>query len=246
MAKPFRTEHQGLIVHDLHIHYGNHEAVRGINFNVPPGVTLGILGGNGAGKSSTIRTIAGVMKPTQGRIFVDNTEITNIYTENDAKQRIGYCPDVGGVIRSSTIRDHISLALRFKNNEHLWWRAMTLLEKFGLLNFIDSPTDGFSHGMTRRLSVVLAIISSEKLLVLDEPFDGVDPKGVRATFEVIDEAKKAGLSVVISTHLRDLLTEISDEIIVINRGLIVGGGVSQEFHGIRGGKHYEELLNGGL
>ena len=243
MPQVFQAKHQGLIVDDLHIYYSKHKAVRGISFDVPPGVTLGVLGANGAGKSSTIKSIAGVVKPTKGRIFIDHTEITSPFTEDDAKQKIGFCPDVGGVIRSATIRDHIALALHSKGREDMWWEAITLIEKFGLLDFINAPTDGFSHGMSRRLSVILAIISSEKLLVLDEPFDGVDPKGVRATFEVIDRAKSAGLSVVISTHLRDLLTEISDEIIVINKGLIVGRGKSDVFAGQQGGIEYEALLN---
>lgn len=231
-------------VEDLVIDYGSVRAVNGISFEVAPGEVLGLLGRNGAGKSSTLRVLSTVAPATEGLVEVAGFDLSRERDAEKARQVIGYCPDVGGVIRSATIREHIGLNLALHNRTHLWNQALELVDRFALTHALDKTAAGFSHGMTRRLSVILAALSSEQLLILDEPFDGVDPVGVETTLELVREAKASGLSVILSTHLQDVLAAGTDRILVAVDGRIVDGGIASEFAGEEGKERYVAALGG--
>lgn len=241
-GKTYRRHDSIVSVQDLKIQYGSNTAVNGISFEIFPGEAVGILGENGAGKSSTMKTLATIAPPSDGSVVIDGHSMTDLRKIDNAKMLLGYCPDVGGLIRSATPREHIGLLLELHGKTEKWQQAVDLLDAFNLLHVIDQPTSGFSHGMSRRLSVILAAIASEKLLILDEPFDGVDPFGVETTIELINQAKKAGLGVVLSTHLQDILVEASDRVIVMEKGKIVAENRSRYFAGKRGKRRYRNLL----
>lgn len=217
-------------------------AVDRLNLCVPPGQVLGLLGGNGAGKTSTLRTFGGVIPPTTGRLTIGGYDMTSRIEAESARCNLGYCPDTGGLIRQATIREHIGVALALRGMADKWPQALDLVEKFGLSHVLDRETGGFSHGMSRRLSVLLAVLTSESVLILDEPFDGVDPMGVDATEDVIRFASEAGLAVVVSTHLLSLLVRVSHRICVMNAGRIVADEPSDHFIGHNGEIYYEKLL----
>lgn len=219
-------------------------AVKGISFTANQGEVLGILGGNGAGKTSTLRVLAGIQPANSGIIQIDDINVNTSEGVEKARQLVGYCPDTAGLIRQATVREHIALALAFHNKTELWPSALDLVEKFGLTDVLDRETMGFSHGMSRRLSVLLAALTAEKVLILDEPFDGVDPIGVQATETIIKHAKEQGLAVIVSTHLLSLLTGVSDRIIVMVKGEIVDQAPSKEFKGVKGTKRYTDKLLG--
>jgi ABC-2 type transport system ATP-binding protein len=225
-------------VSDLVVEYGSFRAVDAISFDVAPGEVVGFLGNNGAGKSTTLRTLATVAPATSGDITIAGYNFNKERDVEKARNVIGYCPDVGGVVRSATIREHINLVLSLHNKKHLWDHAMALVENFQLANEIDNPASGFSKGMTRRLSVILAALSSEKVMILDEPFDGVDPLGDETSLNLIRDAKEAGLSIVLSTHLQDVLATACDRVLVMSHGNIVDQGTSEEFSGDIGKKRY--------
>ena len=225
-------------VTDLTIRYGAVTAVQGLTLTVNSGEVLGLLGGNGAGKSSTLRAIAGVNPPTAGTLLVAGFDMHDPREVEKARAAVGYCPDVGGLIRQATPREHIALALAFRKSTHLWPQALELVDQFDLLAVLDRPTAGFSHGMCRRLSVLLAALTARNVLVLDEPFDGVDPLGVNATLAVVDLAKQSGLAVLISTHLIDLIVEASDRVAVMIGGLVVDTDHAAAFTGSGGKDRY--------
>lgn len=229
-------------VKNLVINYGKHQAVKGISFNVAPGESVGLLGSNGAGKSSTLKSIACINPPTSGEVLIDGLNTSNPRLAEQARHLIGYCPDVGGLIKTATIREHIALTLALHDKTSLWSQALEIVEAYELINFLDSACSGFSHGMSRRLSTILAIISSQKLLILDEPFDGVDPSGVEITMHYIREAKKSGVSVIISTHLQRLLADSSDRILIMKEGEILANEEASIFQGDAGEEHYRNLL----
>ncbi len=219
-------------------------AVNGVSFEVGSGEVLGLLGGNGAGKTSTLRALAGIQPSTGGNIFLAGFDLNNRKEDDLARQVVGYCPDTAGILRQGTVREHIGLALALRGKILAWPAALDLVEKFGLSHVLDRETLGFSHGMSRRLSVLLAALTAEKVLLLDEPFDGVDPLGVQATQVIIAAAKEAGLAVIVSTHLLPLLTEVADRVAVMVNGKIVDEAASEEFVGNRGSERYATKLAG--
>jgi len=221
---------------------GTVRAVDGITFSLNGGETLGLLGGNGAGKTSTMRVLAGVTPPTSGKVTVGDYSLSSPKGADAARQILGYCPDTAGLIRQATVREHIGLALGLHDRLERWPYALELVEKFRLDKVLDQETSGFSHGMSRRLSVVLAAITAERVLILDEPFDGVDPLGVTATESLIESAKNAGLAVLVSTHMIDLLSSVTDRIVVLMDGKIVDRAPSSAFLGQGGKTRYRDAL----
>lgn len=232
-----------LTVEHLTVKFEKFVAVNDISFTVAPGEVLGILGGNGAGKSTTLKVLGGVLKPTEGKIIVAENDLSKSKEAYKAKQFTGYCPDVGGLVSGATPREHVKLLLTLRKKPELYEKGIQLIDTFGLTEFIDAPASGFSHGMSRRLSVALATLAAEKFLILDEPFDGVDPLGVAAINSAITTAKDLGLAVIVSTHLQDLLVNITDKIMIMKKSKILTNEISENFKGEEGKKHYQELLS---
>lgn len=218
-------------------------AVDDISFEVRPGEVLGILGGNGAGKTSSLKAVAGLLPFEPGTdISLDGSYLSNPLQRESARSLIGYCPDTGGVIRQATVEDHIEILLTNKKNRVSRKEAYSVMGHLGLGDFLKQEAGSFSHGMSRRLAVGLATLSAEKLLILDEPFDGVDPLGVEAIQDIVEEARKNLLAVIISTHLLSLLATTSDRILVMNRGRLVAEDASSTFMGEEASKRYSAIL----
>ena len=226
----------------LWVRFGIVDAVRGIDLRVGPGGATALLGRNGAGKSTTMRVLAGVVPPSDGAVSVAGHDIR---TENlAAKQATGYCPDVGGLVPRATPWEHLQLAARLRRMADGWEdRARDLLERFELGAAAHRVTAGFSHGMGRRMSVVLAAFHRPQVLLLDEPFDGVDPLGVEATMDVIADARARGAAVLVSTHLRDLAVQACDDAVVLRGGKAVAAVPAPEMQGEEGAGVYRALLD---
>jgi ABC-2 type transport system ATP-binding protein len=228
-------------VRSLWVRFGAVEAVRGIDISAYAGRATALLGRNGAGKSTTMRVLAGVIPPTAGEVLVDGVDVAA--DPLTVKRSTGYCPDVGGLVPRATPWEHLQLAARLRRMEGWAPRAQDLLERFELGDAAHRVTGGFSHGMGRRLSVVLAAFHQPGVLLLDEPFDGVDPLGVEATLRVIDDAKARGAAVLISTHLRDLAMQACDDALVMRGGSTVAALDADELVGEAGARAYRALLD---
>jgi ABC-2 type transport system ATP-binding protein len=225
----------------LRVAFGAVVAVHSLDLAVQPGSALALVGRNGAGKSTTMRVLAGILPPTGGEVRVAGIDVAR--DPAGAKARVGYCPDVGGLIPRATAWEHLALAAKLRDLRPGWSdRAELLLERFDLLGAADRVTAGFSHGMGRRLSVVLAALHEPPVLLLDEPFDGVDPLGVEATLEVIKQAVSGGAAVLLSTHLLPLAVVACDEAIVLRGGRVVAAAPAAELSGEAGEQRYRSLL----
>ena len=226
----------------LRVAFGSVVAVDLLDLAVQPGTAVALVGRNGAGKSTTLRVLAGVLPPTAGEVRIAGIDVAR--DPAAAKAQVGYCPDVGGLIPRATPWEHLALAAKLRGLRPGWQeRATSLLDRFDLLGAANRITAGFSHGMGRRLSVVLAALHSPTVLLLDEPFDGVDPLGVEATLEVIAEARAAGAAVVVSTHLLALAVACCDEAVVLRGGRVVGAAPATQLAGPVGEQHYRSLLS---
>ncbi|HET9944778.1 MAG TPA: ABC transporter ATP-binding protein [Actinomycetes bacterium] len=228
-------------VHDLHVRFGTVVAVEGVDLTLPAGASVALVGRNGAGKSTSLRVLAGVLPPTAGDVRIAGLDLR---TERQAvKERVGYCPDVGGLIPRATPWEHLALAARMRRLPEGWEdRARDLLERFDLGGEADRVTAGFSHGMSRRMSVLLAAFHRPDVLLLDEPFDGVDPLGVEATMDLVREARLGGAAVLISTHLLDLAVQACEEAVVLRQGKVVGASPAVELSGAEGAARYRSML----
>src|SRR3954449_100703 len=180
-------------VRSLHVRFGEVEAVAGIDLEAYAGQATALLGRNGAGKSTTMRVLAGVVPPTSGTVTVSGLDIR---TDTLAvKQLTGYCPDVGGLVPRATPWEHLQLSARLRRLDDWEDRARDLLERFELGDVMNRVTGGFSHGLGGgavragptggfppgggpRLWVPRPASQEPQVLLLDEPFDGVDPIGV--------------------------------------------------------------------
>jgi len=228
-------------VRELWVRFGTVDAVRGIDLQADAGRATALLGRNGAGKSTTMRVLAGVIPPTSGEVLVDGVDVRRDPLR--VKRTIGYCPDVGGLVPRATPWEHLQLAARLRRLDDWEDRAHDLLERFDLGAAAHRVTAGFSHGMGRRMSVVLACFHRPTVLLLDEPFDGVDPVGVEATLEVVADARARGACVLVSTHLRDLAMEACETALVLRGGSTVATMSAAELVGEEGAVAYRALLD---
>lgn len=234
-----------LILDNINVGYKDKTIVKELSLVVGKGEALGIAGINGAGKSTTLKSVAGLVPLQKGRIVLNDFEPKSSAEKEILKSKIGYCPDVGGVIPAATPKEHINLLLNlngYGKDKKKIQEAYDLLERVKLIEHLDSPCGGFSHGMLRRMSVVLASFNANELLILDEPFDGVDPTGVKVIQEIIGEHKAKGHTVLVSSHLINVLAEATDRIIVMVGGEIVSHSNSKKFEGYFGGLRYRKLL----
>lgn len=226
----------------LWVRFGLVDAVRGIDLRVAAGEATALLGRNGAGKSTTMRVLAGVVPPSDGVVEVAGHDIRSETLA--VKRAVGYCPDVGGLVPRATPWEHLQLAARLRRMPAGWEeRARDLLERFELGAAAHRVTAGFSHGMGRRMSVVLAAFHEPQVLLLDEPFDGVDPLGVEATMDVIADALARGAAVLVSTHLRELAVQACEHAVVLRGGSAVAEVAAHEMSGEEGAGVYRALLD---
>jgi ABC-2 type transport system ATP-binding protein len=216
-------------VQGLHVRFGEVEAVNGVDLVAHAGHSTALLGRNGAGKSTTMRVVAG----------------HDVRAEPLAvKRSVGYCPDVGGLVPRATPWEHLQLSAKLRRLGPGWEdRARDLLERFELGDVAHRVTSGFSHGMGRRLSVVLAAFHEPAVLLLDEPFDGVDPIGVEATLDVVNDARARGACVLVSTHLRELAIQACSSVLVLRGGARVATVTAHEMAGEEGARAYRGLLD---
>jgi ABC-2 type transport system ATP-binding protein len=229
-------------VQGLRVLFGSVVAVDSIDLIVRPGSAVALVGRNGAGKSTTLRVLAGVLPPTDGSVRLAGLDIRE--DRERVKERVGYCPDVGGLIPRATPWEHLALAAKMRRLPAGWEaRATDLLDRFDLGGAADRVTSGFSHGMSRRMSVLLAAFHEPEVLLLDEPFDGVDPLGVDSTTELITELRLAGTAVLISTHLIELAVASCDEAVVLRHGSVVGASPAAELSGVEGAARYRSMLS---
>jgi ABC-2 type transport system ATP-binding protein len=230
-----------VVVRDLWVRFGEIDAVRGVDLTAEAGRATALLGRNGAGKSTTMRVLAGVVPPTGGTVLVDGIDVSA-----DAlavKRVVGYCPDVGGLVPRATPWEHLQLAATLRGLCDWEDRARRALDRFDLGGAAHRVTGGFSHGMGRRLSVVLACFHEPDVLLLDEPFDGVDPVGVEATLEAIADARARGAVVLVSTHLRELAMEACERALVLRAGAPVAQLPAAALAGEEGAGAYRALLD---
>ena len=202
----------------------NTYAVEPTNLNIQPGKIIGFIGHNGAGKSTTLKMIMGILTPTTGDVFVNGYSITN--DDIKAKSELGYVPDSPDVFLKLTGYEYLNFmgtaygveanVLKDRINE----LAKTYLMEDKLNDLIDS----YSHGMRQKIIVMGALIHEPHIMILDEPLTGLDPQASRLLKDSMKDHVSKGHTVLFSTHVLEVAEKLCDEILIINHGKIIYQG----------------------
>jgi ABC-2 type transport system ATP-binding protein len=195
--------------------FGATRAVDGLDLDVPRGATYGVIGPSGAGKTTCIRLIMSILFPDSGELSVLGRR-----SALEAKDRIGYLPEERGVYRRMRVGDFLAYIGRLKGvpAEEASSRALRLLTRVGLNGVERKRCEDLSKGMLQRASFVAAVINQPDLLILDEPFSGLDPVSVRVLKEFIAEEQRRGATILFSTHVMVHAEELCQHVVMIHRG----------------------------
>ncbi|HKC47072.1 MAG TPA: ABC transporter ATP-binding protein [Gemmatimonadales bacterium] len=209
-------------------HYGSFVAVDHISLEVPRGVLYGCLGPNGAGKTTLLRMIAGILKPTDGRVLIGNDDVQD--NPISAKMRLGFIPDRPFVYDKLTGSEFLRFVagLYGQDGDAVERRIAELLEVFELSSWKDELIEAYSHGMRQKLIISSALIHRPECIVVDEPMVGLDPKGARLLKDIFRQFVDRGGTVLMSTHTLEVAEAMCDQIGILQHGKIVAHGTMAE------------------
>ena len=226
---------------DLAKRYGNVIALDGASFVARPGRLVGFLGPNGAGKTTTMRCVFGLATADRGRTLWNGMEIDRL-----ARLRFGYMPEQRGLYQRMRVGDQLSY---FAQHHGMTARDAAVattrwLERLGLADRAKSKLEELSHGNQQRVQLGAAIVHDPELLVLDEPFSGLDPIGIATMSEILHERAAAGVGVLFSSHQLDLVEDICEDVVIIARGLIAAQGAIDELRAASERRHLDVEVEG--
>lgn len=222
-------QHPALKLQDVHKSYGDFAAVSGISLTVDSGQVFGFLGPNGAGKTTTLRMITGLLEPSRGRI-----EVCGVDARRDpqrAKQLIGFVGDRPYLYEKLTGAEFLRFVggLWGMREKEIVQEQQPWLDRFDLLAWTGEPIEAYSHGMRQRLLLCAALLHRPRLLIMDEPLVGLDPRGAAQLKQVVrDLARDQGLGVVLSTHTLDVVEQVCDAVAIVDHGTVVTQGTLGE------------------
>ena len=205
--------------------YGDFTAVKDVSLSIPKGAIYGFLGPNGAGKTTTLRMILEIIKPSSGTISIlgGNSALA-------ARDRIGYLPEEKGLYKKMKVWAIIQYFAMLKSMEKkaARARAFELLEKYGLKDFAEAKVESLSKGMSQKVQVLSAVAHEPELVILDEPFSGLDPVNQKVLEELIRDMAGNGQTVIFSTHVMEHAERLCDHILLITRGEKIFDGTVKE------------------
>ncbi len=224
-----------VVIHQLVKKYGAFTAVDRIELEVQAGQVYGVLGPNGAGKTTTLKMLTGLLMPTSGIITIAGHRMD--LDPVAAKSITGFIPDRPYIYDKLTAFEYLTFigGLYQMPKARVSKRVRELLELFALGEWADSLIESFSHGMKQRLTFAGALLPEPKLLVVDEPMVGLDPKGHRLIKDLFKRlTERDGMTILLSTHTLEVAEEICDEVAIINHGRVVGRGTMEQLRGETG------------
>jgi len=210
--------------------YRGRKVVRGVSFQVRYGEVVGLLGPNGAGKTTSFYMVVGLVKPDQGRVVLDGTDVTRMPMYQRARNGIGYLAQEPSVFRKLTVAENLMAVLETMNLSGLERRDRMegLLAELGIAHLAGSKAYTLSGGERRRVEIARALTLSPKFILLDEPFAGIDPLAVQDIQGIIQMLKKKGIGILITDHnVRETLA-ITDRAYIISEGKIIEAGSAEE------------------
>ena len=195
--------------------YDQHKAVDHVSFEVPKGSVFGLLGPNGAGKTSLIRIITTITGADEGAVYLDGQKVNS-----DTPSQIGYMPEERGLYKKMKVGEHLMYLARLKGLSKSKAKEQIdhWFEKFGIVDWWDKRVEELSKGMQQKIQFIATVVHQPKLLILDEPFSGLDPINTNLIKSEIDEMHRNGTSIIFSTHRMEQVEEVCEHIVLINNG----------------------------
>ena len=226
---------------NLHKAYRGREVVKGVSFDVSQGEIVGLLGPNGAGKTTTFYMTTGLVQPTAGHVYLDETEITKWPMYQRARAGIGYLPQEASVFRKLTVEDNLRLVLELekKSSAEITRRIDELAGELHITHILGSLGNVLSGGERRRVEIARALATEPKFILLDEPFTGIDPVTIEEIQSIIFKLKRRGIGILITDHNVAATLRITDRNYILIDGQILEKGTAVEIAGnhlVR--KHY--------
>jgi len=219
-------------VEDLHKRYGSEEILKGVSFTVRQGEALAIIGPSGTGKSTLLRCINRLTEPDQGRIWLENTEITNAKTDiNKIRQQIGFVFQDFNLFAHLTALDNVRLGLlkvKKLSKQEATERAMHELNRVGLAEKANAYPAQLSGGQQQRVSIARALAMEPKLMLFDEPTSALDPELIGEVLQVMQHLAEEGMTMVVVTHEMGFARSVCDEVIFMEKGVIVEQGPPEQ------------------
>ena len=211
-------------------HFGDTVAVNGLNLEVRPGEMFVFVGPNGAGKTTTIKLIAGLLRPTRGSVTLCGYDVQRDYIQ--ARSLLSYVPDQPFLYEKLTGREFLQFigAVYGVDRSSVAEKIAHLSDLFDMDEFLDELGQTYSHGMKQRVVVSAALLHEPKVLVIDEPMVGLDPRGAKTLKTVLKDLTRDGVTVFMSTHTLAVAEETADRVGVIRRGSIIALGDLAQIH----------------
>lgn len=225
----------------IHRSFGDRLVLDDVGFSVERGKLTGFVGGNGAGKTTTMRIILGVLTPDSGTVTLDGSPLGD-----DRRRAFGYMPEERGLYPKMHVLEQITYLARLHGYERrvATEKARDLLEKLGLGERLTDPVDDLSLGNQQRAQIAAALVHEPEVLVLDEPFSGLDPMAVDLVLGVLQEYASRGVPVLFSSHQLDVVERLCDDVVVIAGGKIRAAGEKEALRAQHSAPRYE-IASGG-
>lgn len=229
-SEPMDEQQMMLRTEDLVKKYRTRTVVNHVSINVKQGEIVGLLGPNGAGKTTTFYMSVGLVTPNQGKIFLDDTEITGYPVYKRARLGIGYLAQEASIFRKMTVEDNIRSVLEMtdKPREYQWAKMESLIEEFGLQKVRKNLGDRLSGGERRRAEIARCLAIDPKFIMLDEPFAGVDPIAVQDIQTIVARLKHKNIGILITDHNVHETLSITDRAYLLFEGKVLFQGTAEE------------------
>lgn len=208
--------------------YVNIPVLKDVSFEVGDGQLIGLIGLNGAGKSTTINEIIGLLRPYAGEIRID--DLTLVASPSAYRQKIGYIPETPSLYEELTLREHIeTVAMAYDlDQEAVFERVTPLLKQFRLEEKLDWFPVHFSKGMKQKVMIICAFAVDPSLFIVDEPFLGLDPVAISDLIHLLNAEKEKGKSILMSTHVLDSAEKMCDAFVILHKGQVRAQGTLEE------------------
>jgi len=208
--------------------FGNLVAVDGIDLQVPQGEFFALLGPNAAGKTTTLKILAGLMKPTSGTARVCGFDVQTEPLE--ARRRLAYVPDFPFLYDKLTPWEFVRFIGKLfqMDNARIRSNGQKLIEQFNLEPYLNKPIEELSHGTRQRVAILSALLHDPDVFIIDEPMVGLDPQHARVVKDILKERSLAGMTVFVSTHQLSVAEEMADRIGIIQQGRLIAVGTKEE------------------